>query len=293
MFSVAAHTQCQLGEGLIWDPASQLMRFVDIHGCKAHAFSLGTEGILTWQANERLGWIIPSRHGWVGGFQSGMARFVFDDNERITITQWLARPFEDRPFMRLNDAKCDAHGHIWAGSLNNDDESQPVGLFYRLGADGKLDVVDQGYCVTNGPAISPDGKTLLHTDSAKRIIYAFDLDAQASVISNKRVWKIIPEADGYPDGMNFDRNGCLWLAHWAGGFVGQYSPDGELLQRFDLPAPNITNVAFGGPNLDRLFATSARVGLSDEALQAHPLSGCVFEIHGHGARGNEANQYGG
>ena len=45
----------------------------------------------------------------------------------------------------------------------------------RFSADGRYAVLDTGYRVANGPAFSPDGSVVYHTDSARREIYAFDL----------------------------------------------------------------------------------------------------------------------
>jgi D-xylonolactonase len=289
--AVAAQTNCLLGEGLVWDSRYQLMRLVDIHGRRIHAFSPDDGLCQSWQADERIGWLIPTPTAWVGGFQSGIALFSFGDNGQINISEWISRPFDGRPFMRLNDGKCDTTGNIWTGSLNNDAEIQPDGAFYRLAPDGTLTVVDDGYCVTNGPALSPDGRTMLHTDSVKRTIYAFDVDPTTAQIAGKRVWKVLDDAEGHPDGMTFDRDGCLWLAHWGAGCVSRYSASGLLMKRVSIPALNVTNVAFGGPNLDRLFVTSARVGLTDAQLSAYPSSGCVFEIHEHGTQGYETPVY--
>jgi hypothetical protein len=53
---------------------------------------------------------------------------------------------------------------------------------------------------------------------------------------------------------------------------------GRELARIDFPTSNITNVAFGGPRLDRLFVTSARIGLSEQQLAEQPLAGGLFEV---------------
>jgi sugar lactone lactonase YvrE len=92
------------------------------------------------------------------------------------------------------------------------------------------------------------------------------------------VWKELQGAEGYPDGMTFDAEGCRWLAHWGGACISRYSRDGALLRRVALPTSHITNVCFGGAALNRLFVTSARAGLSAEQLAAEPLAGAVFEV---------------
>ncbi|KPF93668.1 hypothetical protein IP81_02890 [Novosphingobium sp. AAP83] len=56
----------------------------------------------------------------------------------------------------------------------------------------------------------------------------------------------------------------------------RYSPDGQLLQRIDLPCARVTKIAFGGPDLRTVYVTTARVGLSEEELAAQPLAGGLF-----------------
>ena len=74
-----------------------------------------------------------------------------------------------------------------------------------------------------------------------------------------------------------DRNGNLWIAMWGGHKVACYDPNnGELLAEVQTPAPQVTSCAFGGDNFDKLYITTARLGLSDEELEDYPLSGGVF-----------------
>jgi len=92
-------------------------------------------------------------------------------------------------------------GRLWFGSMDNAEE-QPSGALYRWESPRGLSPQDRGYVITNGPAVSPDGRTLYHTDTLARTIYAFDLD-DAGMLSRKRVFANI-EGSGYPDGMAVD-----------------------------------------------------------------------------------------
>jgi D-xylonolactonase len=278
--------QCQLGEGICWDANIGRFVWVDIHGKRVWSYHLQTGTIQQWASPQRIGWLIrlAQSEQWVAGLQEGLAVVSLNNAPSLAVQQWLARPFEGRPGMRLNDAKADALGQIWAGSLNNDDESRPDGALFCLNTRGELVEVDTGYGVPNGPAIAPDGTWMLHTDSARRTIYAFDLDATGQA-SRKRIWKQLADGEGYPDGMTFDSEGCLWLAHWGASCVSRYNAQGHLLARVTLPTSHVTNLAFGGPALDRLFVTTARAGLSAAQLQAEPQAGAVFEVLGHGTKG--------
>lgn len=275
-----------LGEGLLWHAPTNRLFHVDIHGCSLHALDLGTGQWHEWRTDQRLGWVLPTGASdvLVAGFQEGFALVRAQTGAELVVS-WLAKPFGAGSTLRLNDAKVDSAGAIWAGSLDNAAESKPHGALYRLDPDGRVAVMDTGYCVANGPAIAPAGGLMLHTDSVVRKIFAFDLDHAAGLISNKRLWREFSEQEGHPDGMTFDASGNVWVAHWGGACVSQFNPEGDLLQRVQLPVSQVTNVCFGGPSLDRLFVTSARVGLSEQALAHEPLAGAVFEVLGHGAIG--------
>jgi D-xylonolactonase len=281
----ALDTGALLGEGLHWDAAR--LWWVDIQGQRLMRWDMSSPTWDEWTMPQRVGWVIPERgrDSVVLGLQQGFARAWLAEPGQSVEIAWIARPFGARAALRLNDAKADATGAIWGGSLNNDDESRSDGCLFRLAPDGRLDVVDTGYTVANGPAIALDGRTLMHTDSGRRTIYAFDLDAAAGRLSNKRVWKVFADEDGYPDGMTFDREGALWVAHWGAGRVSRFDAEGRLLRTLHLPAPNVTDVCFAGPALDRLFVTTARTGLSAEALAAAPLAGALFEVVAPGVVG--------
>jgi sugar lactone lactonase YvrE len=279
---VAVSLSCQLGEGLHWQASTGSLLGVDIHGCMFWRWALDSH-VQIQHTGQRIGWVLPTNSiKFLLGLQGGFALADAGDPAQF---EWLHQPFMHNLSLRLNDAKADNTGAVWAGSLNNDDESQPDGCLFRLDTDGQLTIVDTGYTVANGPAINADSTLMLHTDSGRRTIYAFDMDAPKGQLLNKRVWKVFAEAEGYPDGMCFDAEGCVWVAHWGGGCVSRFDMDGTLLNRVSLPTSNVTNVCFGGVALDRLFVSTARVGLSPEQLQAQPDAGNLFEIVNPGVKG--------
>lgn len=60
---------------------------------------------------------------------------------------------------------------------------------------------------------------------------------------------------------------------------------GKLLGHIEIPVPNVTSVAFGGPQLDELYVTTARVNMSEEQLKKYPRSGTTFHVTGVGVKG--------
>lgn len=91
-----------------------------------------------------------------------------------------------------------------------------------------------------------------------------------------RVFADLTGLEGEPDGSIIDSEGYLWNALWGGKRLIRFAPDGSMERTLRLPAPHPTCVAFGGPDLKTLYATSAAQGLSQEDQNEFPASGAVF-----------------
>lgn len=121
--------------------------------------------------------------------------------------------------------------------------------------------------------MSPDGRTLYHTDTMARRTYAFDVD-DAGALSGKR--RFVDTPTGYPDGMAVDAEGYVWIAVWDGWRIDRYDPAGRLERSIAFPCANVTKLAFGRDDLRTVYVTTARKGLTPEALAAQPLAGGLF-----------------
>lgn len=264
-----------LGEGPIWSSRQNSLFWVDILQHKIHSMNLDTCSFASWSLREAVGWIIERRdaEGFIIGLKSGFAFF----RPYPFSLQRIGNPEPDRPDNRLNDAKVDLHGRIWAGS-KDDPEQQASGALYRLDPNLTWSRQDDGYLVTNGPAFSLDGRTLLHSDSGARKVFAFDLNEDGS-LSRKRLWLQFPDEWGHPDGMTTDAEGGIWIAHWGGARISRFSPDGVLDRVIQMPATNITSMTFARPDLRSMFVTSAGLGHEGE-----PAAGALFEVDA-GVRG--------
>lgn len=259
-----------LGEGPVWVAREQALWWVDIKAPAIRRWRDG-EGIESWTPPLRVCALAPAaRGGFIAGTEEG---FMWVD-PRAGHYEPIGDPEAGIPGNRFNDGKVDRAGRFWAGTMD-DAEEQARGTLYRLDPDLRWVPIDSGYKVTNGPAFSPDGRTMYHADSALQRIYAFDLDASGDP-GQRRVFAEFGEGEGYPDGMTVDAEGCLWVAYWDGWCLRRLSPDGAVLQRVELPVARPTSCTFGGPSLDRLFVTSARIGLSENELAMQPLAGALF-----------------
>lgn len=267
-----APVEAMLGEGPIWVERDQALWWVDIKGLGIFRWR-ETGGVDRWTPPLRVCSLAPTVRG---GFVAGTERGFFWADPHAGFYEAIADPEALIHDNRFNDGKVDRAGRFWAGTMD-DREDEARGALYRLDPDLGFSKIDDGYMVTNGPAFSPDGRTMYHTDSAHRLIYAFDLDACGNA-SNRRPFARFREEHGHPDGMTVDAEGCLWVAFWNGWCVRRLSPDGEVMQVVGMPVERPTSCAFGGPALDRLFVTSARIGLNESGLAVQPLAGALFLI---------------
>lgn len=90
---------------------------------------------------------------------------------------------------------------------------------------------------------------------------------------------------GVPDGQTIDTDGNLWVAIFLGSCVIKIDPrkPETLLQTIPIPAKEVTSVAFGGPNLDQLYVTSARFTIHEELPP--PVHGATYVVKNTGSKG--------
>ncbi|MEA3067271.1 MAG: xylono,5-lactonase [Sphingomonadales bacterium] len=261
-----------LGEGPVWVTRETALYWLDIKGQMIFRLDEG-ERLTKWPTPMRIGSIAPRKSGgFIGGTEHGIA-IIDPAADRFEL---VAKPEEHLPNNRFNDGKVDRRGRFWAGTMD-DRERDATGTLYCIDTDLSWAALDDGYKVTNGPAFSPSGKIMYHNDSARRVTYAFDMDS-AGQPGNRRVFLKFGEGDGYPDGMTVDADGCLWIAFWDGGCIRRFSPKGEWLQTIEMPVSRPTSCAFGGRDLDRLYITSASVGLDASQLSLQPNAGGLFMV---------------
>lgn len=263
-----------LGEGPHWSERDGKLYFVDILAPAVYTGDTVKGTYVSMPVPELVGFIIPRTRGGFVTAMHGEIRGIDLPSGSITT---ISHPEADRPGNRFNDGKCDRRGRLWAGSLAID-TAPDQGRLWRLDPDGRAFEMDRGFHVSNGMGWSPDDKTFYFADTAKQLIYAYDFDIDSGSIANRRVFVTVPEAEGKPDGLTVDAEGFVWAAHWDGWCVTRYDPDGKVDRVINLPVPRPTSCVFGGPDMQTLFVTTARIRLSAAQLTEAPLSGSVFAI---------------
>ena len=264
----------ELGEGPVWVQRDQALWFVDIKKQQIHRFDPVDGSRNSWDAPEQVGFVFPAeRGGFVAGLQSGLYHF----NERSGGFEEIEKIDTDKPGNRLNDGAVDSQGRLWFGTMDNHEKAKS-GAFYCF-SDGKISPTGiADISITNGPAVSPDGRLLYFVDTLKGMIEVADIGDEGS-LTNRRTFTRIEKTDGHPDGPTIDSNGYLWISLYAGWEVRRYSPAGDLVERVRFPVANITKIAFGRTDLRTAFATTARQLLKPEEIAKQPEIGDLFEFH--------------
>ena len=263
-----------LGEGVLWHAPSASVYFVDIKQQRIHRCDARGGRRMSWDAPAQIGFITPTSNGrWLAGLKGSLQYF---DPATGAFTHYCALEPE-QPNNRSNDGYVDAQGRLWFGTMD-DGQQLATGALYCCGADGVPRRADSHYIITNGPACSPDGATLYHTDTLGLQTFAFRLDA-AGQLHDKRVFARFAGRGGHPDGMAVDTLGRVWIAVFGGSRIERYSAEGEYLDSIAMPCSNITKLAFGGPDLRTVFITTARKDLAPAALAQQPLAGALFTLH--------------
>ena len=263
----------ELGEGPVWVDRDEALWFVDIKKQKIHRYDPASGSKRSWESPEQVGFVLPAeRGGFVAGLQSGLHHFDETSGE----FELIVEVDSDKPTNRLNDGVVDPQGRLWFGTMDNNEKAKS-GAFYCF-ADGRLTRTQiDNIEITNGPAVSPDGRVLYYVDTLKGTIDCADIQDVGS-LTNLRSFVRIDPAKGHPDGPTIDREGCVWISLYAGWEARRYSPAGELIESVHFPVANITKVAFGGPDLRTAYATTARQMLTPEVIAQQPQIGDLFQF---------------
>lgn len=264
----------ELGEGPMWDQRDKALWFVDIKGDAIHRFDPASGARRSWKAAENTAFLFPAESGgFIAGLTSGLFKF---DPESGSFDR-IASVDTEHPANRLNDGAVDPVGRLWFGTMDNEEKNR-TGAFYRF-ANGQVSPTGVGgIIVTNGPAVSPDGRMLYLVDTFDRRIDQAEIRSDGS-LGPRRPFVTIEEGAGFPDGPSVDSEGAVWIGLYGGWAARRYSADGKLAGEVKFPVANITKLAFGGDDLRTVFATSARQGLKPEELEQQPLAGDLFQFH--------------
>ncbi|CAE8655042.1 unnamed protein product [Polarella glacialis] len=288
--------KAHLGEAPFWDSRRGELLWLDILGAQVFQYnpSKGTNAVQDLSSHTAHVTTIVPVEGTDSAVVLGTSEgFLLLDLEDASVQAHAANGSLHGKHTRMNDGKCDPQGRLWIGSIAREGpdgaDIVPGGaaLYVLDGWASMPTKVLEGVSVSNGITWSKDGQTMYYTDSPTFGIDAFAFDGAAATHSQlatqrRRCIDVCAGFPPVPDGCALDADGKLWVACFGAGQVRRYDPTtGTLLATVLLPAEaglETTACAFGGPDLDELYVTTAHEFWSEEKLAQMPLAGGLFRV---------------
>lgn len=248
-----------LGESPVWSVKEQSLYWVDIRGQALRRLDYDTFSVLSWPMPDMpSGITLSDGPELLVVLRSNVVRF----DPKTGALEEITKPLEDIGNKRFNESKLDRTGRLWTGRMDDSTRDLSGGL-YRLDQDGFVQVRGE-VAVPNSLAWSLDGTKMYFADGIEPVIWSFDYDQETGTVDGREPFVTLEPGSGIPDGATLDCDGFVWSAHYGGGAVTRYHPSGLVERTIDLPVIQPTNCAFGGPDLDVLFVTTASQDLQAE-----------------------------
>src|SRR5215217_7916678 len=165
----------------------------------------------------------------------------------------LVNDYQGKPLNGANDLVFDQNGVLYFSDPWGSSAEHPAGGFYRLFPDGTLEQIDTGLAFPNGVALTADGTAVILAETYRNRLLRYPIRVDGA-IGPREHWADTPTPPG-PDGMAFDANGDLYVAHYSLGTVDVFEPTGTLVDQIAVPGEKPTNVAFGGADGETLVIT--------------------------------------
>ncbi len=278
-----------LGEAPVWHPEEQRLYWVDVGRPAIYAFEPGRGQVGIWPLPSQTGFIAPRKGGGLIAASRHEGIFALDLEHGVTLTP-IAQPAAGRPPGLYNDGAVDAKGRLWVGWLT--DSRVMPGALFRVDPGGNTTTMIDDVFASNGLGWSPDGKTFYHTDSHFGVIWAYDYNLVSGTLGSRRRFLSLDVSRETPDGLQVDTDGHVWTAVYKGGRLIHLTPDGSIVEEIAIPTRLTTSCAFGGPDMETLYVTTAIRQQNGKELLDQPLAGGLFSLR-PGARGQPDTPFSG
>ena len=279
------------GEGVVWHAAHNAVYWSDINRFLIHRLSLADSSVRSWIFEEPVTALCLTDRDAVLEVVLGSSVILWEPGRDLRHDALFR--LDGWPSVRLNEARPDPRGSLWAGSMRNnvhpDGSSGEVGgqdgILVRIDPNGRATCFREKIGISNTLAWSPDQRHFYFGDTLANVIWVYDYDVSTGAISNDRPF-LEGFGRGYPDGSAVDSEGYLWNCRFYGNCIVRVAPDGKIDHVVEMPVKNVTTCTFGGADLQTLFVTTA----SSEAPPGDRLAGSLFAIRTD-VRGQPENRF--
>ncbi|MGZ4325729.1 MAG: SMP-30/gluconolactonase/LRE family protein [Solirubrobacteraceae bacterium] len=260
--------EASVGEGPVIDQRTGRLCWVDIVEGALYENDL-TDGRQTLATlGTMLGAVAPRKQA--DGFAVAVADgFGYWASGQLEVTD----PLLPAPHRRMNDAKCDSRGRLWAGSTHM--QFVPgVGALHRWDGGPSSVTMAGGLTLPNGLGWNHEDTIMYLIDSMNNSLLSASFDPDEGKVGQFSILCTIDP--GLPDGLAVDLDGSIWVAVWGGAEVRRFDRTGKLIGIVPIPVTQPASCAFGPDGT--LYITTARSGLSPEDLASQPHAGSVFAL---------------
>lgn len=219
-------------------------------------FSEGVKDTFISKADDSL--LIEKTNGLAFGLDDNLYACEYGKGKILRISsdgkiEVYSDGYKGEKFNRPNDLTFDKNGNLFFTDPKSYDKNILDGRIFFVDANSQeTKLLEDSLAFPNGINISPiDGK-LYVCESAKQIIVRYSINKENELVDKEEFVEIL---GGDPDGIEFDVNGNLYVAHFGGKAVYIFSPEGKLLQKIETPGSKPTNLEFGNADYKTLYLT--------------------------------------
>ena len=196
-----------------------------------------------------LGWL-PSGDLLVVSMADRRLLRLTDDGLREVANLW------DLASFNCNDMVVDKDGRAFIGNFGFDFEARAPympGEIITVSPEGEPKIVADELAFPNGMVITPDGKTLIVSETLGERLTAFDIEPSGE-LSKRRTWAALEKMT--PDGITIDVDGAVWVPSPVSGGVFRVLEGGEITDKVLLETEAYACV-LGGADRKTLFMTTS------------------------------------
>ncbi len=215
--------------------------------------------------------VVEGRPSGIGWLPDGRMLVVSMNDRRVVRLEPDGAVVEHADLSGLASAPCndmvvDGRGNAYVGNpgydMRNPPTPVPAAELVLVRPDGSAEVVDRSVLFPNGPAVTPDGRTLIVAETMAARLSAFDIEEDGT-LSHRRTYAGLPGRS--PDGIALDAEGAVWVADATGGACVRVREGGEVTDVIET-GRGCFACALGGPERTTLFVLTGE-GFSGEAIR--------------------------
>ena len=152
--------------------------------------------------------------------------------------------------LSLNDMVALPDGRVYVDVYTERSGGPPSGDLALVEPDGAVRIVAKGLATPNGLAVTPDGATLVASETFGNRLHAWTIQADGS-LSDQRVFAELGERA--PDGICMDVEGGVWVGCFLSGEFVRVLDGGEITDRVPVGESWAVAPALGGPEMRTLY----------------------------------------